>query len=451
MPITTSSDEALALFIEARHLWECREQEKANALLEEALEIDPDFALAYMYYRIPSSFIKAKQLIHNVTQGEKLFIKAGLAYVDGDFSTCGHLYDSLVQLYPKDQHCWLSAGNINRNLDLVKAEQCYRKAIDIDPLHSGAHRRLGVLLQGMGRFDEADQAFQEYLELEPELGNSALVYSHLLLKQGRIQEGIKFYRNVLHQDPSSITAYVRLTWLHMYQDDFEDAMYYCQKIQEHSQNQEQAEWAISMAANIHFILGNGQKTMEIIDAAIHQAELEKNKSTLHHFIHQKGWILMGMNQNSDAILMFMDGLNLLSDSLDRDQDLQTIQFRYHGALSIAYAKMGSDSRAEHHLVKARSLYSSVEKSWTNLDFKRVYESANAFYRGDYGRAISEASIRSSNECVLCQYYQAKSYEAIGQFDKALEYYQMAYYSYYPDYTGLVFNACQEKLEEFGAF
>jgi tetratricopeptide (TPR) repeat protein len=110
IPITTSSDEARELFVKGRDMWECREQDKANEFLRKAVELDPDFALAYVYYEMPAWAFKAGQLMDKVTPGEKLFIKGGLAYVSGDFQQAEIHYDSLVQMYPKDKHCICQEG-----------------------------------------------------------------------------------------------------------------------------------------------------------------------------------------------------------------------------------------------------------------------------------------------------------------------------------------------------
>ena len=50
--------------------------------------------------------------------------------------------------------------------DWPAAETAFRKAIDVDPSYSQAHRLLGVVLAGMGRNEEAREAMRRARELD---------------------------------------------------------------------------------------------------------------------------------------------------------------------------------------------------------------------------------------------------------------------------------------------
>ena len=75
VPITTTSQEARKLFIEGRELAEFWQAEKANALFKRAIEIDPEFALAYLFKAATSpdakefkeAWAKAASLAPNVS------------------------------------------------------------------------------------------------------------------------------------------------------------------------------------------------------------------------------------------------------------------------------------------------------------------------------------------------------------------------------------------------
>ena len=83
MPITTTSDEALKLFLEGRENLELIEFNTAATLLDQAIAADNDFALANLYRSYTGVggseqtllyLKKAVELIGGVSEGEKYLI-----------------------------------------------------------------------------------------------------------------------------------------------------------------------------------------------------------------------------------------------------------------------------------------------------------------------------------------------------------------------------------------
>ncbi len=82
VPITTSSKEALNFFLSGRDKFENIEFAEAYAFFDKAIQLDPNFALAYLYraqsgsgYNVfRQNLDKAISFIDKVSEGEKLLI-----------------------------------------------------------------------------------------------------------------------------------------------------------------------------------------------------------------------------------------------------------------------------------------------------------------------------------------------------------------------------------------
>ena len=215
IPVTTASEEARALFLEARSLSENLRALDARPLLEEAVETDPTFASAYLLLATtaPSPeefFSNLEQAVANMdhaSEGERILIQVNQAGVDGRAEEQLALLRELVRKYPADARAHNALGGqlffANQEYDAAIAE--YRKALEIDPGYSPAWNQMGYAARAAGRFEEAEQAFRRYIEVLPSEPNPYDSYAEFLMKMGRFDESIVQYRKALEAD-STFTA-----------------------------------------------------------------------------------------------------------------------------------------------------------------------------------------------------------------------------------------------------
>lgn len=94
--------------------------------------------------------------------------------------------------------------------DLSRAEELYRKAIEIDPNYAVAYSNLGYILHTLERYDEAEVAYRKAIEIDP---NYAIVYYNLGITLDELKqydEAEKSYRKALALDPNNVSAYYNL-------------------------------------------------------------------------------------------------------------------------------------------------------------------------------------------------------------------------------------------------
>ena len=120
LPITTTSKPALALFQQARDKMDNSETTAAAPLLDEAIQKDPGFAMAYAYRAFAGggfnvllqNLDKAVGLVDKVSPAERLWIVAQKAQFDGNLPKAKEQVDQLLKLYPNDKRVAQLAGTI---------------------------------------------------------------------------------------------------------------------------------------------------------------------------------------------------------------------------------------------------------------------------------------------------------------------------------------------------
>ena len=134
--ITTSSPEALKYYIEGRRLQENVENEKSIAYMEKAVEIDPEFAMAYRSMGVAHQTLghvaearnyykRALDLSDRLPENERLLIEAiWLVVGEENYAKAIDVLERLVNVYPGHflGYSWLAAsyfaaGNLDKAIE----------------------------------------------------------------------------------------------------------------------------------------------------------------------------------------------------------------------------------------------------------------------------------------------------------------------------------------------
>ena len=81
-------------------------------------------------------------------------------------------YRKVIYLDPQNGYAWCEMSDVLNTLDPVSAESAALEAIRFRPAYSLAYYNLGAALQKQDRLDEAVDAYQQSLQLDP--GNQGL-------------------------------------------------------------------------------------------------------------------------------------------------------------------------------------------------------------------------------------------------------------------------------------
>jgi len=217
IPITTHSKEALADFETGRNLFENLQAQESLKHFEQAIQKDPNFALAYVYYsQAQPSFKgffeqlnKAYSLKDKVSDGEKLWIEGLKAGVEGFPMKQREFYQKLVESYPNDERAYnILATNYFGTQEYQTAIEYYNKATAINPQFSQAYNQLGYAHRFLKNYEAAEKAFQKYIELIPNDPNPYDSYAELLMKIGKYDQSIEQYHKALQINPNFVASHI---------------------------------------------------------------------------------------------------------------------------------------------------------------------------------------------------------------------------------------------------
>jgi serine/threonine protein kinase/Tfp pilus assembly protein PilF len=180
---TTNSLEALKAYTLARKTMRERGDVEAIPFFERAVELDPNFALAYGFLGVRYSnlnrpnlaaeyFKKAFDLRDRVTEREKLHITSLYYFgITGELEKCRQTLQIWMRVYPRDPVSYVNLGSIDMTLgQYEEAAAITREAIRLNPSlpASTPYANLSQIYLAMNRFDEARATTEEALALKLE-------------------------------------------------------------------------------------------------------------------------------------------------------------------------------------------------------------------------------------------------------------------------------------------
>jgi len=235
--MTTSSMEAYNFFLKGRDEYEKFYYGQARDSLKKAVELDPNFAVAYLYLaRVLSTLIdikesrdafeKAKALSQKTTEKERLYIEAAYASaIESNPEKRLRILKELAQKYPKEKqvHYELARHYKNRGL-FDEAIQEFNKALELDPSFGYALNGLAYTYTDMGNFDKALEYFQKYASLLPGEPNPINSMAELYFRMGNLDESIAKYKEALRLKPDFFSSNLSLTYIYALKEDYDEAL-----------------------------------------------------------------------------------------------------------------------------------------------------------------------------------------------------------------------------------
>ena len=182
---TTSSLEALKAFSEGRRAQASVGDAPAIPLFKRAIELDPNFASAYLGLSVAYS---------NLGEAEQSNVYTRKAYELRDRVSEREKFRITADYY---EYC---TG------DIEKAIQAFQQWGQAYPHESGAQVNIGVLEQYLGRYDKALPPMQEFLRMSP---NSGIAYGNLMgiyISLNRLDEAKATYQEAMERKTGDIVA-----------------------------------------------------------------------------------------------------------------------------------------------------------------------------------------------------------------------------------------------------
>ena len=148
-----------------------------------------------------------------------LMLALNMATIDRDEGigkATGYL-DQALRLDPDLADAHVSKALVKKTnfRDIFGAELDLKRALDIDPTHIPALRRLGTIYGMQGRYDEAMGTFQKIIDRDPLNSQTYSNYSYNALAAGNLPLAELMIGKVLEFSPKSVFANFQLARVHM--------------------------------------------------------------------------------------------------------------------------------------------------------------------------------------------------------------------------------------------
>jgi serine/threonine protein kinase/Flp pilus assembly protein TadD/TolA-binding protein len=475
--ITTSSPEAYKYYSEGRRYHTIGENRKSIELMERAIVIDPQFAMAYRSIAVSYNNLflfaerkkymeKALEFVDRLSERERYIIEGDYYWSsEATYDKAIAAYTKLLELYPDDMivnhnlavsfqlledyekaiekyeictrageefihsHTQLADAYAAKGL-YDEAKEILRNYIDNISDHVLAHHGLAYLHLDLGEFDQALAETEKAIYLDPTNYENLAIKGDIYLYGGEFEKAEEEYLKLMQtSEPAGQgKGFICMVNLKVLQGKFEEAMSLVKRAVELSQKLGQKEWESHWhfgGANFYMRTGNMEEAIKECDEAWKSAEEIGYLLGQRRALYFKALALLKTGAVDEA----QKTANDLKVMIDQGLRKRAIRFYFHLA-GMLELEAGNFSRAVQYFNDALSLvpYGPLAK---RADF--VDSLAQAYYKsGDLEKALEEydrittlttGRDRYGDIHAKSFYMLGKIYEEQGDTAKAIEHYE----------------------------
>lgn len=242
-----TNPEAQELYLKGRYYWDKRTPADLNIAVDyftQAIVHDPNYAQAYVGLADCYTLLREFAAMPSKEAFPRALAAAKKAVELDDSSAEAHATFALVTFY------W--------SWDSAKAEQEFRRAIELNPNYVAAHHWYATTLILLGRFPEALHEIDRAQQLDPSSTSILADKGLILLLSGRSDEALALLKQLETSQPGFYSTHVYLAHIYLDRRDFEN--YLAQWRQAATLAQKQGELAVVSAAEQGFKSG-GERGM----------------------------------------------------------------------------------------------------------------------------------------------------------------------------------------------
>ena len=258
--------EAYVLYLRGRYHWSRRNKEdleKAIAYFGEAIEKDPNYALAH-----------AGMADCYTLMGRHLYLPAKEAFSKArDFANRAlELNNDLAEA-----HTSLAAVLLIYDWEWDAAEDQFKRAIQLNPNYATAHYWHSVLLQTTGRLQESVTAAEKAQVLDPLSPVIGMGVVQAYFFSGQYDKAVEECHRYLDMDPSFVVARDFLVHLHVQNGLFEEATEEAKRLLDVSERKSEA---MAHLAYVYAASGKTEEAKKLFEASVADAEFGYSNPTI---------------------------------------------------------------------------------------------------------------------------------------------------------------------------
>ena len=358
---------AVEAFVRGRNSWMIeRDSDAAIAGLLEAVDIDRDFALAWvslsqLYFdqgratEALEAIRETNRLSYRLDDVTRIYLKAQSYAMRNEPEKAMEVYEMWVDLEPENpvarnalatNYTWFE----NRLEDAIVH---YEKSLELLPTQTWIYGRLADAHRVLGDQKRAVELYEIYAEIQPNDYTPLVTIGDILTKEGRHDEAARYYRQGNLTQPEMVTPVVRMAENAARVGRYEDAFSTLDEADMVAQAPNQVAVVEGLRRRLHMLLGRPSQALQALEQEI--ANVAQSKSTLDTaFAHlrnihiyaesgetQKGWAVVdALTEEFDPPFEFVPSIGAVALAIyDGNLELARDQL---SILSTAISQMARD-------------------------------------------------------------------------------------------------------------
>ena len=427
VPITTSSKEARALFLEGRTLLDNLHRTEAHDKFVAAVAADPDFARGHVLVAYTAlsrgeyfdAVSKAKATAAGASEGEQLIVKSLVAASENDQVAQASALKKLLAMYPKDPRAHTALANfLNGQQDFAGAAEHFEHATQIAPEWASAYNNLGYAYRSLDQLDKAKAAFEKYVELLPAEPNPQDSLAELMMEMGDYESSIKHYQMALDMDPNFGSAHAGVSLNYSLMGDGDTAQEAADKMLAAARNPAEQQNAMFQAMIASIYAGDNEAAAQMGEKIAGKAEAFGDLSVAAGAQQYVGDVMLNSGEPDKAAEHYGLALDLQQRANINDANKAQAKRAYMFKTAIA-AMVAEDFETAGE--KTAEYVAAVEESGTAFERRRAHELTGymSMINEDMEGGIEHlAQANQQNPHVL--YWSAVAYNSLGNKDKAMD-------------------------------
>ena len=427
IPITTASEEALQVFLEGRDLYERLHTQEALIAFEKAVEIDPDFAMAYLYLSLVQPTTKgfyenlyeAAARADMVSNGEKWWIQGYQAGVNAFPMEQREYYKRLSVAYQRDARAHDLLGYHYFGLQMyAEAIAEFDKAIELNPDFSQPYNRAGYAHRFMGQFTEAEKDFLKYIELIPDDPNPYDSYAELLMNMGEYDRSIESYKKALAIDLNFAASHIGIATNLNFKGDHAGARKQLQELLKMARDDGERREALFAMTVSYVDEGKMDESLRELKEQYALAEKINDASAMAADLNMMGTILLEDGKPDEALAKHEKSVAIIeaSDLAQEVKDNARRNFLFHsGCIALKMNDLKTaKARCDEHYEEVKAI-NNLPQIWQAHQLKGMI----ALEEKDYDAAIKSFRRANQQNPYNC-YWMALALNGKGDIENARE-------------------------------
>ncbi|MGB5621732.1 MAG: tetratricopeptide repeat protein, partial [Gammaproteobacteria bacterium] len=286
--VEESDPEAYILVLQARHLGRLGTAEgwaRAQALYEQALAIDPDYAAAWN--GLASIYVsQANKAERPVEEGYTLAREAATRAlaIDPDSAVAHARLGQIAELFDRD---------------LAAAARYIEHALALDPTDTDIQKLAAAFAMGLGRIDEAIVLINDAIARDPVNASAHRMLALCYYSAGQFDSAIASFRTALSLSPGGIGAYGLLGRAYLLKGEPQEALAIIE--------QEQSDWTLIELPLVYYALGRFDESDAVLAELIekYQQYAAVNIAAIHAYRGEPdevfGWLDKAIATNDPGL------------------------------------------------------------------------------------------------------------------------------------------------------